>query len=209
MGRITLTVRRKAMEPEWLQEYFNLTPWPTSQNIGSKMTATEKSSKKGLVILFVGMMIGIGVGIAACVTAMAHFSSSSATTVASKTTPSAPHPLPSLLPAPAQTASLDTYSAGAISTPSTYIPAPQPQLQQESYQQIPAVVPTVAPTIISQQYSQDGSVFLPASTTAVDTSPIVITAGNINPNWTMGKNGLIQNPCVDPPSAHGRATGQY
>ena len=125
----------------------------------SKMTATEKSSKKGLVILFVGMMIGIGVGIAACVTAMAHFSSPSATTVA--------------------------------------------------YQQIPAVVPTTAPTIISQQYSQDGSVFLPASTTVIDTSPIVITAGSVNPNWTMGKNGLIQNPCVDPPSAHGRATGQY
>ncbi len=169
------------------------------------MTATEKSSKKGLVILFVGMMIGIGVGIAACVTAMAHFSSAPATSVASQVSQSAPHSLPSLLPAPAQTVTLDTYSAGAISTPSTYIPAPQPQIQQESYQQIPAVTPT----IISQQYSQDGSVFLPATTTVVDTSPIVITAGNINPNWTMGKNGLIQNPCVDPPSAHGRATGQY
>jgi hypothetical protein len=175
----------------------------------SKMTATEKSSKKGLVILFVGMMIGIGVGIAACVTAMAHFSSPSATTVASQVPHSAPHPLPSLLPAPAQTASLDTSNAGAISTPSTYIPAPQPQVPQEAYQQIPAVVPTTAPTIISQQYSQDGSVFLPASTTVIDTSPIVITAGSVNPNWTMGKNGLIQNPCVDPPSAHGRATGQY
>lgn len=26
-----------------------------------------------------------------------------------------------------------------------------------------------------------------------------------NPYWTIGENGLIQNPCVDPPSCRGRA----
>jgi len=27
----------------------------------------------------------------------------------------------------------------------------------------------------------------------------------VNPNWTVSRNGLIGNPCVDPPSSHGRA----
>jgi hypothetical protein len=175
----------------------------------------EKSSRKGLVILFVGMMIGVGVGVAVCVTAMGHGQSAIAAT-ATATTPVAaksPPPLPSLDPPP-QMAALPEQSA-AVSQPEAQpiyqqTLAPQPQ---QIYQQVSAPVPAGMAV-----QSQDGSLLMPGvnafetatiNTTTIDRGPTTITAGSVNPNWTVGRNGLIQNPCVDPPSAHGRATGQY
>lgn len=177
--------------------------------------SAEKSSKKGFAILFVGVMIGIGVGIAACVTTMVHPPSATASAKTEALTVKAPaQPLPSLYPPPAQTASL---------TPS-YESAAQPQQEAAPvYQQVAAPVyqqvPT-APTGLAIQ-SQDGTLLMPgvnayetrtqqvANVTTYDTTPLTIGAGNVNPNWTVGRNGLMQNPCVDPPSAHGRATGPY
>ncbi len=176
--------------------------------------SAEESSKKGFAILFVGIMLGIGVGIAACVTTMVHPPSATASAKNESVTAKAPaQPLPSLYPPPAQTASL---------TP-IYEPAAQPQYTAPVYQQVSAPVyqqvPT-APTGLAIQ-SQDGTLLMPgvnayetrpqqvANVTVYDTTPLVIGPGNVNPNWTVGKNGLMQNPCVDPPSAHGRATGPY
>jgi hypothetical protein len=172
----------------------------------------EKSSKKGLVILFVGMMIGVGVGTAVCLTAMGHGPSATAATATASTPAAAksPAPLPSLDPPP-QMAALPEQSA-AVSQPEAQpvyqqTLAPQPQ---QIYQQVSA--PTAAGMAVQ---SQDGSLLMPGvnayetTTTTIETAPTIITAGSVNPNWTVGRNGLIQNPCVDPPSAHGRATGQY
>lgn len=175
--------------------------------------SAEKSSRKGFAILFVGVMIGIGVGIAACVTTMVHPPSATASAKTETVTAKAPaQPLPSLYPPPPQTASL---------TP-IYEPAVQPQSITPVYQQVSAPVYQVptAPTGMAIQ-SQDGTLLMPgvnayetrpqqvANVTTYDMTPLTIQAGNVNPNWTVGKNGLMQNPCVDPPSAHGRATGPY
>lgn len=177
--------------------------------------SAEKSSKKGLAILFVGMMIGIGVGVAASVTTMVHPPSATASAKTETVEAKAPsQPLPSLYPPPPQTASLTA----------NYEPAAQPRQEVAPvYQQVAAPVcqqaPT-APTGLAIQ-SQDGTLLMPgvnayesrpqqmANVTAYDATPLTIGVGNINPNWTVGRNGLMQNPSVDPPSAHGRATGMY
>jgi len=186
--------------------------------------SAEKSSKKGFAILFVGVMIGIGVGIATCVTMMAHPPSATGSAKKEAVTAKAPsQPLPSLYPPPPQTASL---------TPN-YEPEATPQIQQAYQQAAPVYQQASAPVYPQGVYqqppaptglaiqSQDGSLLIPGVNayethtqvagvpTTYDTTPLTISAGNINPNWTVGRNGLLQNPCVDPPSAHGRATGPY
>jgi hypothetical protein len=47
-------------------------------------------------------------------------------------------------------------------------------------------------------------------TTTASGYPVVMSGSGAavaagNPYWTIGENGLIQNPCVDPPSCRGRA----
>ncbi|HEY9733606.1 MAG TPA: hypothetical protein V6C89_16925 [Drouetiella sp.] len=189
--------------------------------------SAEKSSKKGFAILFVGVMIGIGVGIATCVTTMVqHPASATASEKSVAIAAKAPaKPLPSLYPPPPQTASLSA-SYGPTPAPS---PSSQPEAQTVgmNYQQSPAsvyqsLVPaTQSATQGTAIQSQDGSLLMPGvnayatnnqsgmTVTSYDVTPDTITAGNVNPNWTVGRNGLLQNPCVDPPSAHGRQTGQY
>jgi len=183
--------------------------------------SAEKSSKKGFAILVVGVMIGIGVGIATCVTIMVHPPSATASAKTEATAKAPSQPLPSLYPPPPQTVFLNVES-GAQSQ-QAYQDAPV--YQQPSapvYQQASAPVYQQAP---AQQglaiQSQDGTLLMPGVNayetrtqvasvpTTYDASPQTISAGNINPNWTVGRNGLLQNPCVDPPSAHGRATGAY
>lgn len=142
------------------------------------------------MILTVGLLLGIGVGIAACVTAMGSKASAPAVQVTS-----APAPVPSLVVDPAQGAPVSAYAAATV----------PPQFDQ-SFQ--PSSQPAML--IAGQQYTQDvTAVSNPFLSTDGYSSTTTISAGNINPNWTIGRNGLIQNPCVDPPSAHGRATGQY
>ena len=198
---------------------------PQSANRVVNMSA-EKSSKKGFAILFVGVMIGIGVGIAACVTTMVHPATATASEKSVAVAARPAKPLPSLYPPPPQTAPLNA-GYDAVTAPL------QPDQSQSvaAYQQPttnfqPGLAPAPAPAQgISQGtaiQSQDGSLLMPgvnayattaqapaATMASYEATPDTITAGHVNPNWTIGKNGLIQNPCVDPPSAHGRQTGQY
>jgi hypothetical protein len=215
----------KAQDPLALgvyEEYFNFCLFAHIQlNRVIEMSA-EKSSKKGFAILFVGMMIGIGVGIAAYVTTMVHPASPTANDKPVAVAAKEPaKPLPSLYPPPPQTASLN----------SSYEPTPnlQPDAQQQALNYQQSAAPGYQLTPASAQampqataiQSQDGSLLVPgvnayattnqpgATVTYYNVTPDTITAGNVNPNWTVGRNGLLQNPCVDPPSAHGRQTGQY
>lgn len=186
----------------------------------------EKSSKKGLAILFVGVMIGIGVGIAACVTTMVRPQSATANEKPIAVAAKEPaKPLPSLYPPPAQTAQLTpNFQPPVAPDPLAADPLdsnPQASLyQQQALRQQQSMMQPVQGQNGMAVQSQDGSLLMPGvnayatttqspGVTTYDTTPTTISAGNINPNWTIGRNGLLQNPCVDPPSAHGRATGQY
>lgn len=203
------------------EEYFNFVSSPTFQLNRVMNMSAEKSSKKGFAILFVGVMIGIGVGIAACVTTMVKPVAATADTKAIAVAAKEPaKPLPSLYPPPPQTAFVTPEQPAQQSAPN--IEAQSPAVYQQpanTYSQgVPASQGVAQGTAIQ---SSDGSLLMPgvnayatttptpvAATTNYETSD-TITAGHVNPNWTVGRNGLMQNPCVDPPSAHGRQTGPY
>lgn len=190
--------------------------------------SAEKSSKKGFAILFVGVMIGIGVGIAVCVTTMVHPATPTANDKAVAVAAKEPaKPLPSLYPPPPQTASLNA-GYGSLSTQQSYETQSVTALQQPTAVYQPALAPPQASAAVqgvsqgTAIQSQDGSLLMPgvnaytttaeapgAQITSSEATSDTITAGHINPNWTIGRNGLLQNPCVDPPSAHGRQTGPY
>lgn len=118
---------------------------------------------------------------------------------------------PSLFPLPSQSppapSSFNQAQQSVAGMPSSgYEPSPYRNDQQASF--VPQQQASLAPQQ-QQLQTSDGSLMMPGVNTIETSAPTTITAGSANPNWTIGRNGLIQNPCVDPPSAHGRQTGQY
>lgn len=184
----------------------------------------EKSSRKGLLILFVGVMIGAGIGIAVCVTFKAQ---DAAKTVslgsAIAKTGSTSKPLPSLYPPPPQTVFINPLPAPAPEAPPAAIAYQTDTYAAKQQAQTPVSVNYAQPgaTASIAIQSQDGTLLIPgvnAYPAQTSTDQVIPQApeaanGNIdpnwNPNWTVGRNGLLKNPCVDPPSAHGRQTGMY
>lgn len=82
------------------------------------------------------------------------------------------------------------------------------EVRPEPHQQIGMVAPANTWTIVPQPASQE--IVYEVETISVSGSDTgyggrAVDGAPINPNWTMGENGLWQNPSVDPPSARPRS----
>lgn len=173
-----------------------------SFRIDTIMTSNKQSSKNGVILVTAGLVGGIIIGAGSLYAVLGHSQSAAAnpaleTSAVTAALPAAAAPQAQASPAPAP----------AIAQP---VASMQPQYES---------LPVPAGDYGSQPAQAYGAE--PGGQTGVEYSVTTSGSGGVytqvtptfaaSPNWSMGSNGLIQNPCVDPPSSHGRAyySGSY